>query len=175
MRHLVHGAGWAIAGLLAGAAGRPAVAQEAVPGHADSVAADSGFAALQRRGRAAMGVDQYTSAHRFDDLADGGRIELQRDPADTAGVRTIREHLQQIARSFADGDFAVPGFVHDRPVPGTAVMRERRAAITYRFEPLPGGGAVRIRTSDTAAVRAVHDFLAFQRHDHRASGTAHSH
>ena len=46
---------------------------------------DSAFAALQERGKVAMGVDQYTSAHRFDDLADGGRIELQRDPADTVG------------------------------------------------------------------------------------------
>jgi hypothetical protein len=42
-------------------------------------AQDSSFAAMQRRGKIAMCVDPYTSAHRFDDLADGGRIELQRD------------------------------------------------------------------------------------------------
>ena len=40
-------------------------------------AEDSAFAALQERGSAAeaMGVDQYASAHLFDDLPDGGRIE----------------------------------------------------------------------------------------------------
>src|SRR5688572_17215815 len=56
-------------------------------------AGDADFAALQERGLQAMGVDQYTSTHRFDALADGGRIELQRDMDDPAGVRQIREHL----------------------------------------------------------------------------------
>ncbi len=129
-------------------------------------APDSAFAAVQARGKIAMGVDQYTSQHRFDALADGGRIELQRDPADTAGVRTIREHLQGIARAFAAGNFDTPGFVHDREVPGVRVMTARRDRIRYEFRPLPGGGEVRITTRDPDAVAAVHEFLAFQRTDH---------
>jgi hypothetical protein len=130
---------------------------------ATSLAAqDSAFRAMQQRGQAAMGVDQYTSQHHFDPLPDGGRIALQRDSADTAGVATIRAHLRQIARSFAQGDFAVPGFVHAQEVPGTPVMSARRDLIRYVFHPLPGGGEVRIVTRDTAAVRAVHEFLAFQ-------------
>ena len=133
---------------------------------ADSAGGDSAFAAVQARGKAAMGVDQYTSQHRFDDLADGGRIELQRDPADTAGVRTIREHLRGIARAFAEGDFETPGFVHDREVPGVRVMSARRDRIRYEFRPLAGGGEVRITTHDPDAVAAVHQFLAFQRMDH---------
>jgi hypothetical protein len=116
-----------------------------------------------------MGVDQYTSAHRFDDLPDGGRIELQRDPDDSAGVRTIREHLQKIAVAFSQGDFSVPGFVHAENVPGTATMRAQRASIRYRYAPLPGGGEVSITTHDPAAVAAVHDFLAYQRHEHHAT------
>lgn len=55
-----------------------------------------------------MGVDQYTSTHIFESLADGGRIVLQRDAADSAGTATIRTHLQQIARAFATGDFRLP-------------------------------------------------------------------
>ncbi len=140
-----------------------------------STPGDTAFAALQTRGQQAMGVDQYTSTHRFDDLPDGGRIALQRDPADTAGVRTIREHLQLIAGSFADGDFSLPGFVHADTVPGTAVMAARRDLITYEFKPLPGGGQVLLGTSDSAAVSAIHDFLAFQREDHRAGGMVHQH
>ena len=122
-----------------------------------------------------MGVNQYTSEHRFDDLADGGRIELQRDSSDTAGVRVIREHLQEVSASFADGDFTTPAFVHAGEVPGTKVMRERRAAIRYQFRPLPGGGEIRIVSSDPEAVDAIHRFLAFQRQDHRAAGTEHQH
>ena len=134
--------------------------------HGTRASGDSGFAQMQARGKVAMGVDQYTSAHRFDDLPDGGRIQLQRDPNDTAGVRTIREHLQKIAAAFSQGDFTVPGFVHADSVSGTATMRAKRSTINYRYAPLPGGGEVRIITRDTAAVAAVHDFLAYQRDEH---------
>jgi hypothetical protein len=139
---------------------------EAPKAAADSTGRDSAFAAVQARGKVAMGVDQYTSQHRFDALSDGGRIELQRDATDSAGVRTIREHLQGIARAFADGNFETPGFVHDREVPGVRVMAARRDRIRYEFRPLPGGGEVRIITRDPDAVAAVHQFLAFQRMDH---------
>ena len=132
---------------------------------------DSAFAAVQARGASprAMGVDQYTSTHRFDDLPDGGRIELQRDVDDPAGVAQVRAHMRHIAGAFAAGDFTIPGFVHDRDeVPGTRVMAAKRASIRYEVEELPRGAAVRIRTTDPEAVAAVHAFLAFQRSDHRA-------
>jgi hypothetical protein len=132
-------------------------------------AGDSGFAGVQRRGAAVMGVNQYTSRHVFEPLADGGRIELQRSVDDSAGVAQIRRHMQLIARQFAAGDFRLPGIVHDREVPGTRIMADRHGAISYTVESLPRGGAVRVRSSDTLAIRAIHDFLAFQRQDHHAS------
>jgi hypothetical protein len=129
-----------------------------------------GFEALQQRGAAAMGVDQYTSTHRFDSLADGGRIELQRDRDDADGVATIRAHLKAIASAFAAGDFSTPAFVHLRDLPGTATMRERRDRLRYAYRDLPRGGELRIATDDPAALAAVHEFMAAQRHDHRAHG-----
>lgn len=131
---------------------------------------DAEFAALQERGAEAMGVDQYTSSHVFEDLADGGRIVLQRDSVDAAGTATIRAHMQDIAVRFADGDFTIPGMVHDQEVPGTAVMSTRKAMITYVADTLPRGAQVRITTTDPEALKAVHAFLAFQRMDHRAAG-----
>jgi hypothetical protein len=77
--------------------------------------------------------------------------------------------MEEIATRFAAGDFRLPGFVHAHAVPGTDVMAARRARITYAVEPLPRGAAVRIRSDDTAAVRAIHEFLAFQRQEHHAS------
>jgi len=130
-------------------------------------ARDTAYHALQDRGARVMGVDQYTSSHRFEALADGGRIELVRDEADTAGVRAIRDHLRTVARQFAAGDFGDPAKVHARPVPGTDVMRVRRRAIRYDFRSLPRGGEIRMTSRDPAAVRAIHAFLAFQRSDHR--------
>jgi hypothetical protein len=136
---------------------------------------DPAFAALQERGREAMGVDQYTSVHRFDSLEDGGRIELQRNPADTAGVAEVRRHLAVIRDAFARGDFTTPAFVHAGEVPGTRVMSARRTLIGYTVRELPGGGELRIHTTDPAALEAVHSFMAFQRGDHRAGGVEHRH
>lgn len=137
--------------------------------------ADSAFALVQGRGHTAMGVDQYTSFHRFESLSDGGRISLQRDAADSAGVAQIRAHMLRIAAAFARGDFALPGFVHDRHVPGTAVMAARSSRISYVADTLPGGGSLRLRTSDPSAIAAIHQFLAFQRQDHRSTSHGASH
>lgn len=134
-------------------------------------AGDERFAGVQERGAEVMGVDQYTSAHVFESLPDGGRIELQRDATDSAGVAQIRRHMQEIRAAFEAGDFRLPGVVHAMSeVPGTRVMSERRAAIRYTYRALPGGGEVRLATDDTTALRAIHEFLAFQRMDHRAHG-----
>ena len=130
---------------------------------------DSSFAKLQQRGATVMGVDQYTSQHVFEPLPNGGRIVLQRKEADSAGEAVIREHMRTIARAFAAGDFTLPGVVHAmNDVPGTQQMRALHDDITYTPKDLPRGGEVIIATSNPMAIAAVHDFLAFQRMDHRA-------
>jgi hypothetical protein len=126
---------------------------------------------VQERGATVMGVDQYSSAHVFEDLPDGGRIVLERgDSADSAGIATIRAHMRQIAADFAAGDFSKPFAVHAMVVPGTRTMAERRDRITYEATDRPQGAEVRILTADANAIAAVHEFLAFQRSDHRAAG-----
>jgi len=134
---------------------------------------DSSYHAMQARGKMAMGVDQYTSVHVFDALPDGGRIELQRPEADSTEIATIRAHLQDIAAKFGQGDFSIPGFVHDGEVPGTKVMAARKDRIEYQFNALPKGGEVRIRTTDPKALAAIGKFMAFQRTEHHAGGRPH--
>jgi hypothetical protein len=125
---------------------------------------------MQERGRTAMGVDQYTSTHHFDALPDGGRIELQRNAEDTAGTAQIRAHIHQIARAFEAGDFSTPAMVHMQSVPGAKTMAARRSKISYEVQDLPRGAELRIRTADPDALRAIHEFMAFQRGEHHAAG-----
>lgn len=133
------------------------------------VTSDSAFEALQQRGRLAMGVNQYTSQHVFEPLANGGRIVLQRKESDSVGEAAIRAHMRTIASAFGSGNFALPGFVHAMAdVPGTATMTRLKADITYRARDLPRGAEVVIATGNPEAVGAIHDFLAFQRMDHRS-------
>ena len=155
------------AALISGCTRTPETAESAGARRA-AAAADTGFAAVQNRGRVAMEVDQYTSTHVFEPLPDGGRIELQRDVADSAGRARILAHMGWIAAAFSAGDFRLPGFVHAREVPGTRVMAAEPEKISYTVESLPRGAALRLRTADSAAVEAIHEFLAFQRMDHRA-------
>ncbi|HEY2804813.1 MAG TPA: hypothetical protein VGI92_03055 [Gemmatimonadales bacterium] len=136
--------------------------------HTDGMNHDSAFAAVQKRGATVMGVDQYTSKHVFESLPDGGRIALQREVEDSAGTAQIRHHLAETAGQFARGDFTSPMLVHARVVPGTRVMARKRRAISYDVDTLPRGGQIRIHTTDPGAIAAIHDFLAFQRQDHRA-------
>ena len=136
-----------------------------------TVQPDSAYAAMQSRGEMVMGVNQYTSAHVFEDLPDGGRVVLDRDTsADTLGVVGIRQHMRDIAVAFEAGDFTKPFQVHAEAVPGTSVMAARRGGISYQEIDRPRGAEVRIRTSDAAAVAAIHEFLAFQRDAHHAMG-----
>ena len=147
---------------------RSLLAMALLSGCSPGSAADRDFEAVQSRGRVAMGVDQYTSTHLFQPRSDGGRIELQRDHADSAGRAQILRHMHEIAAAFEAGNFSVPGFVHAREVPGTRLMAARRNEIRYEVESLPRGGALRLTSRDSLAVSAIHSFLAFQRKDHRA-------
>jgi hypothetical protein len=138
-------------------------------------AGDTAFAAMQERGKMAMGVDQYTSTHAFDDLPDGGRIALVRDSSDTLGVRQIRAHLRLIQHAFQAGDFSTPEFVHMRAMPGTDEMTAKRDAIAYDYRDLPNGGELRLSSKDPAAVTAIRAFMAAQRGDHHAGGMTSGH
>jgi len=134
------------------------------------LAQDTSFAAMQRRGKEAMHVDQYTSTHKFDTMPDGGRIELQRNGDDSAGIAAIRKHMRAMETAFERGDFSSPDFVHGRVVPGTKVMAAKHTLITYQMHELPRGAELHIHTSDPQALAAIHEFMAFQRSGHHAGG-----
>ncbi len=121
-----------------------------------SSSADRDFAALQERGAQAMGVDQYNSTHTFDSLEDGGRISWQDNDGDEADVAQIRRHLQEIRQAFQQGDFRTPFFVHQVEVPGTKIMAAKKDLIRYTYADVPRGGEVRMTTSDTEALQAIH-------------------
>jgi hypothetical protein len=168
-----------IAGVAACAAPSSELAESAtdtaaVRAEAERREAVDGFDALQERGAVGMGVDQYSSEHVFERSPNGGRIALWREADDSAGVETIRAHMRDIAARFSAGDFSIPAFVHDGAVPGADAMAHHRDVIRYVAEDIPRGGAVRITSSDSAAVAAIHSFLAFQSTAHHAADSQHT-
>jgi hypothetical protein len=131
---------------------------------------DSSFDAMKKRGAQAMKVNQDEATHHFDTLADGGRIELQSDKNDSVAIAGIRDHFKDIERAFRAGDFSIPMFVHNEEVPGTKVMAAKKDRITYTRRDLPRGAELRMRTTDREAIKAIHDFMAYQRQEHHATG-----
>jgi hypothetical protein len=143
-----------------------ALADANCPMHAEHMAA------VDARGDEAMGFSHHTAAHHFRLFADGGAIDATaNDAADAKTVAAIRTHLQDVAKAFSAGDFAKPQFIHAGKPDGVETMQSLRDRISYKYEELPAGGRVRIRTSDAAALDALHRFLRFQIEEH-ATGDA---
>jgi len=116
---------------------------------------------------APMGFDQHAAAHHFKLAADGGSIEVTARKPDAPLVAQIRDHLKMIAGEFARGEFEKPLAVHGEMPPGVDVLRQRLSAVTYKYEDVREGGAIRIRTGDPAALAALHDFLRYQIREHK--------
>jgi hypothetical protein len=132
------------------------------------VSGDQHSAGVEGRGDHAMGFSHETTAHHFCLLPDGGMISVETRQENDASTRDqIRTHLSHIAGMFSSGEFDVPMFIHDRVPPGVPVMKAKRNSISYTYHDTDHGGQVRIKTADAEAVKAVHDFLAFQIQDHR--------
>jgi len=130
---------------------------------------DTAFDAMDHRHGDVVGADPSALAHRFVAVPGGGDVILARKADDSMAVDQIRAHLATIASSFRRGNFAIPGFVHGKSVSGTDVMSRKSDAISYGVDTLPGGGALRMRTDDADALRAIHAFIEFQTREHRTS------
>ena len=124
-------------------------------------------AEVDRQHGAATGLDNATTGHHFLLRNDGGEIQMgASDPSDTVSRDGAREHLQAIAKAFANGDFDMPMKIHGAIPPGVPILKERRALVRYDYVATDTGGSVLIATADAQALAAIHAFLRFQIDDH---------
>jgi len=93
------------------------------------------------------------------------------DSKDSENIQAIRSHLTHIVAMFSNGEFSIPMFVHDQVPPGFPVMKDKHAEISYKFEELPAGARVHIKTTNPDALKGIHDFLRFQIEDHHPGDT----
>lgn len=123
---------------------------------------------MNERGNQAMGFDQAKTAHHFILRVDGGVIQVEaNDPKDTTSRDQIRQHLSQITKMFAAGDFSKPLAVHAQVPPGVETMKKLKAEINYSYEEIEGGARLRISSANPEALAAIHEFLKFQINEHQ--------
>jgi hypothetical protein len=121
-----------------------------------------------QRGDEAMGFSHAASEHHFLLQEKGGVIPAKAtDPADSVTRDAIRKHMREVAKSFAEGKFDKPEFIHRKVPPGSETMTERRGVIRYKAVDTEGGAEVRITTRDAQARDAIHQFLRFQIREHK--------
>jgi len=126
------------------------------------------FKDVDQRGDKAMGFSHEMTSHHFLLFKDGGAIEIEADnPDDSVNKEAIRDHLVKIAEMFSQGDFQLPMLIHATVPPGVDTMKRLKNQISYNAEIAQRGALLRIRTANSEAVQAIHDFLRFQITDHR--------
>ena len=123
---------------------------------------------FDQRGDKAMGFSHEMTSHHFLLFKDGGAIEIEADnPDDSVNKKAIWDHLVKIAEMFSQGDFQLPMLIHATVPPGVDTMKRLKNEISYSAEIAQRGALLRIRTANSEAVQAIHDFLRFQITDHR--------
>jgi len=68
---------------------------------------------------------------------------------------------------FAAGNFSAPMLIHTQHPPGSEVMKHLRNVIEYGVESTEKGARIHIKTKDSEALCAIHEFLRFQISDHQ--------
>jgi hypothetical protein len=126
------------------------------------------FKDVDQRGDQAMGFNHEMTSHHFLLFRDGGAIEIAaNNPGDSDSKEAIRDHLAIIAEMFSQGDFQLPMLIHATVPPGVETMKRLKNEISYGAEITQRGALLRIRTGNSEAVQAIHEFLRFQITDHR--------
>jgi hypothetical protein len=131
---------------------------------------DQHFHGVQQRGEAHKGMvfSQTETTHHFILTSAGGYIQVTaNDPKDRGSIEQIQTHFPHIAELFAQGDFAIPHFVHDKNPPGVKAMKALKKEISYSAANLDDGAKLTITSHSPQAIAAIHDFLRFQIKDHR--------
>lgn len=134
-------------------------------GDADSLAQRQ--AEVAQRGAEVMPFDLEATTHRFEPT-DTGLVQrvTADDPSDSEQVALIREHLEEEAARFAQGDFDDPASIHGDDMPGLAELRDGAADIDIQLEHLVDGAGLAYTTSDPTLLEALHRWGKAQVSDH---------
>ncbi|MEX0953480.1 MAG: hypothetical protein WDZ26_06585 [Nitriliruptoraceae bacterium] len=152
-----------VAGLLGGVLA--AVALAACASEADASADHQ--ADVAERGSQVMPFDLDATTHRFASTETGlVQTITAHDPDDGEQIALIREHLEEEAARFAQGDLDDPATIHGDDMPGLADLRSGATDIDIEFETRDDGARLTYTTEDPELVEALHQWGAAQVSDH---------
>jgi hypothetical protein len=125
-------------------------------------------AEVAKRGKDVMPFTLAATTHIFTKGAQGGvQRVVAKNPSDTAQVKLVRQHLQEIREQFLKGDFSGPGHIHGQDMPGLAELKDTKPGqIDIAYKDVKGGAELTYKTSVATLVAALHQWFDAQLSDH---------
>ena len=129
-------------------------------------------AMVHEMGGQVMPFSLDSTTHVFEMTTTGGVQQVvAKDPADSAQIGLIRQHLRHEAMQFQNGDFSDPMALHGKDMPGLKELSAGAERVQVEFAPLPNGGQITFTTSDPTLLTAIHRWFGAQLSDHGADAT----
>lgn len=127
---------------------------------------------VRKAGSVVMPFDLDKTKHSFVKVDSGGvQTVVALDPADSAQVGLIRNHLMQIAEEFSAGNFSDPVAIHGEDMPGVQALAKAGDKLTITFREVNGGAEIIYNSRDSETVRYVHEWFDAQTADHGHDAT----
>lgn len=123
---------------------------------------------VANRGKDVMPFTLAATTHIFTKDAKGGiqRVVAKRS-SDSAQVKLVRKHLQEIREQFLHGDFSGPSHIHGQDMPGLSALKAAKPGqISIAYKDVKGGAELRYITADSELVAALHEWFDAQLSDH---------
>jgi hypothetical protein len=110
--------------------------------------------------------------HIFEMTVNGGIQQVVlRNTKDEDQLFLIRQHLQDEAERFSEGDFSDPQTIHGNDMPGIKELEAAASKIRVIYVDLPDGAQIIYETSDIQLITAIHSWFGAQLSDHGADAT----
>ncbi|MDB5855865.1 MAG: aspartate carbamoyltransferase [Herminiimonas sp.] len=115
-----------------------------------------------------MPFDLNATTHVFTKTRTGGiqKVVAKRSD-DTAQIKLIRQHLQEITQQFARRDFSGPGQIHGHEMPGLARLKAANPGeLQLKYRDTEAGGTIVYETKNSQVLAALHQWFDAQVSDH---------
>jgi hypothetical protein len=120
-----------------------------------------------------MPFDMAKTLHIFRMTDEGGvqRVVI-REASAKAQVPLIQQHLMHEAEQFQKGNYADPGSLHGKDMPGLKELQAGASRIKVSYAALAEGAELSFRTEDRQLLTAIHRWFGAQLSEHGADAKA---
>ena len=144
------------------------VASSSLSIHAVEKANEARLDEIAQRGTQIMPFNLDQTVHVFSKKEDGGLQQVVvKNQTNTGQIKLIRQHLNEIANKFKQGDFSDPSKLHGDNMPGLAILKKARPGeINIIYTELSDGAQIVYSSDDPALILAIHQWFDAQLSDH---------